>query len=109
MEITIIGVQLVAIYPSSNAKNLPAEPESLDMNTMVPTGMPLRISSFCATRIGPMVFVFKWLSKASKELDTIKCLWLAKLEERSEREREKMGGIGANTLLWLSIIQIIRK
>ena len=71
MEITIISVQLVAIYPSSNAKNLPAEPESLDMNTMVPIGLLLRISSFCATSIGPMVFVFKWLSKSLKELNTI--------------------------------------
>lgn len=69
--VTIIGVQLVAIYPSSNAKNLPAEPESLDMNTIVPTGMPLCISSFWATRIGPIVFVFKWSSKSWKDLHII--------------------------------------
>lgn len=43
-------------YPSSNARKLVAEPESLDINTIVPIGMRAA-SSFWATSIGPMVFV----------------------------------------------------
>lgn len=46
-----------------------AEPESLDMKTMVPIGM-LVCSSFCAVIIGPIVLVCKWKANSSKDLES---------------------------------------
>jgi hypothetical protein len=45
-------------HPSSFSRNRLAEPESLDMKTMVPMGM-LVCSSFCAVMMGPIVLVWR--------------------------------------------------
>ena len=45
-------------YPSSKLRNLVAEPESLDINIIILTGI-LDLSSVCAVIIGPIVFVFR--------------------------------------------------
>lgn len=55
--------------PSSKALKLPAEPESLDMKTNIPIGMPV-FKSFWAQMMGPIVFVRRCSEKRSKELDT---------------------------------------
>lgn len=53
-------------YPSSIRNSL-AEPESLEMNIMVPIGIRVLIR-FWATMIGPMVLFFRWSAKSVNEL-----------------------------------------
>lgn len=50
--------------------NFAVDPESLDMNVRVPIGTPV-FSSCWAVMIGPMVFVWRWLAKFSKDLCTV--------------------------------------
>lgn len=45
-------------YPSSEARNLVAEPELLEINVMLPMGMRV-CSKRCAVMIGPIVFVHR--------------------------------------------------
>jgi len=54
-------------YPSSNALKSAADPESLDMNMMVPSDMWV-CSNFWATMMGPIVLVRKCFSKLAKDL-----------------------------------------
>lgn len=53
--------------PSSKARKLLVEPESLDMKSNVPMGIPV-LSSFWAHMMGPIVLVHRWSEKRSKEL-----------------------------------------
>lgn len=57
-------------HPSSKARNSVVEPESLDINIIVPIGMPM-CNSFWATIIGPTVLVRRWSSKLVKELSSL--------------------------------------
>lgn len=69
-RIAIFNAAFEAAYaanPSSISRKLLCEPESLDMNTMVPMGIML-CNSFWATSMGPMVFVCKWKANSSNEL-----------------------------------------
>jgi hypothetical protein len=53
--------------PSSNSRKLSAEPESLDMKTMVPIGRPVA-SRRWAVIMGPMVLVWRWWAKLEYEI-----------------------------------------
>ena len=47
-------------YPSSKSRKLVAEPESLLMKVMQPTGVPEEERSFWAVMMGPMALVRRW-------------------------------------------------
>jgi hypothetical protein len=77
----MLSAALEAAYaakPSSISRKLPWEPESLDMNVMVPIGMFV-CSSFWAVMIGPIVLVWRWKANSSNDLPDVnlryyKCL-----------------------------------
>jgi len=47
-----------AYYPSSNSRKEPIDPESLDMNVIVPMGIRV-FNNFCAVMIGPTALVVR--------------------------------------------------
>jgi hypothetical protein len=63
---------LLAAYapkPSSKSKKLVVEPESDEMNITLDGGQSrLKLISFCAQMIGPIVLVCKWRAKSEKDL-----------------------------------------
>ena len=61
------GPASVHTDPSSKSRKFVAEPESLEMKTIVPMAMPAA-RSFCAVMMGPMVFVERWRAKSENDL-----------------------------------------
>jgi hypothetical protein len=57
----------IETYPSSKSRKFVADPESLEIKTMVRMGTCVA-RSFWAVMMGPIVLVRRWYSKSAKEL-----------------------------------------